>query len=150
MLVAAEDRYREAEELLVNHEFDGAVYLLGYSAEMWLKAACMRLRGHGPLTPVKGTLAPLKNWMRSASPSVTFSDCHDLSYFSECIVALRLSQGRPLVGTLLTDLRLQIANGLYFEWIVDMRYRRSGLSAVDGWLALSQAWWIKHNWAKLL
>src|SRR5207237_3071418 len=82
MLLAAEDRYREAEELLLDQEFDGAVYLLGYAAEMWLKATCLRLRGHGPTVQVKDTLGTLKAFMRNVAPSVPFSDYHDLSFFA--------------------------------------------------------------------
>ena len=45
LLLAAEDRYGEAEDLLMHQRFDGSVYLFGYSCEMWMKAACLRLRG---------------------------------------------------------------------------------------------------------
>jgi hypothetical protein len=149
MLLAAEDRYREAEELLVTQEFDGAVYLLGYAAEIWLKAACLNLRGHGPVLPVKAALAPLKKWMATTAPSVVFNDYHDLGFLAECVIRLRDSLGRPLSNTQVTELRMHIANGLHNEWIVDMRYRRSGLLATDAWAALLQAWWMKTNWISL-
>ena len=35
MLLAAQDQYREAEDLLVQQQFDGCAYLFGYAAEMW-------------------------------------------------------------------------------------------------------------------
>ncbi|MDB5301392.1 MAG: hypothetical protein JWO87_3055 [Phycisphaerales bacterium] len=149
MLLAADDRYREAEALLVEHEFDGCVYLLGYAAEMWLKAACLRLRGLSATVLVKGALPPLKKWMQSTVPSTTFTDYHDLSYLAECVFQLRLAQGRPLAVPLAVELRTLIVSGLHGEWIVDMRYRRSGLSAADAWSALSQAWWMKNNWLSL-
>jgi hypothetical protein len=150
MLVAADDRYREAEELLVNHQFDGAVYLLGYAAEMWLKVACMRLRGHAPTVQVKGALPPLKSWMNAVAPAVVFSGYHDLRFLAECIFHLRLTQARPLTGTLAAELRAQVVNGLHNGWIVDMRYRRSGVSASDAWSALQQSWWMKSNWLFLI
>jgi hypothetical protein len=134
---------------LVEHEFDGCVYLFGFAAEMWLKAACLRLRGLSAAVLVKSALPPLKKWMQSAAPSTTFTDYHDLSFLAECVLQLRVAQGRPLAVPLATDLRTLIVNGLHGEWIVDMRYRRSRLSVADAWSALSQAWWIKNNWLSL-
>lgn len=150
MLLAAEDRYREAEELLVAQEFEGAVYLFGYAAEMWLKAVCLRLRGHGPSTPVKAALPPIKAWMAAVAPGVAFTDYHDLRFLAQCVVQLRQAHGRPLTGPLAADLQSQIATGLHEEWVVDMRYRHCGLVAADGWSALLQAWWMKTNWTLLL
>jgi hypothetical protein len=72
MLLTADDRYREAEELLVQQRFDGCVYLLGYAAEMWLKVACLRLRSIGVNVPVKAVLGPLKSCMRQVAPQVVF------------------------------------------------------------------------------
>ena len=46
---------------------------------------------------------------------------------------LRIHQGRPLSLSLLTELGLKIASRLHNDWIVDMRYRRSGLTASDAW-----------------
>ena len=104
MLLAAEDRYREAEALLVEQEFDGAVHLLGYAAEMWLKAACLRLHGHGPTIKVKDALPPLKKWMTLVAPAITFTNYHDLAFLGQCVLQLRHHHGRPLTGTLLADL----------------------------------------------
>src|SRR5258708_36523023 len=82
MLLAAEDRYQEGEDLLVQQRFDGSVYLFGYSCEMWLKAACLRLRGLGPTASVKSALPALKTWMKYKAPAVSFENYHDLSYLA--------------------------------------------------------------------
>lgn len=150
VLLAAEDRYLDAEELLVAQRYDGAVYLLGYAVEMWLKVVCLRLRGIGPVDELKGALPPLKSWgSRQAVPPIPFGDYHDLSFFAECIVRLRSDQHRPLPPLLSSELQAQVVNGLYAERIVDMRYRRSGLTSSDAWTALSNAWWVKCNWISL-
>ena len=149
MLLAAEDRYREAEKLIVDFEFDGAVYLLGYAAEMWLKAACLRLQTQNPLVQVKPSLAPIKNWMKAKANGVPFTDYHDLSFFGEYLLRFRVDQGRPLAAPLSAELQSHIIGGLHHEWIVDMRYRRNGLVATDAWAALLQAWWMKNNWIHL-
>ena len=149
LLLAADDRYREAEELLVAQELDGCVYLFGYSVEMWLKSACLRLRGHGPVDQVMAALPPLKSWMKHVAPATTFTSYHDLNYLGACVLELRLHQARPVVGTLLTDFRARILTAMHDGWIVDMRYRRSGLTAQDAWDALVNAWWMKQNWTSL-
>ncbi len=150
MLLAAEDRYLDAEELLARHRFDGCVYLLGFSAEMWLKAACMRLRGLRPPAEVWSALVALKSFMRQIAPHVVFAGYHDLSFYVRCIEAIRLQQGRPLPSDLLRELHATIVGGLYEEWIVDMRYRRSGTTEPRAWRSLQRAWWIKSNWIQFL
>ena len=148
-LLAANDRYREAEELLLAQEYDGCVYLLGYAAEMWLKSACLRLRGLGPVDRVKDALPALKKAMKQIAPTVPFVDNHDLSYFVECVLHLRAYWGRPLPLDLERELRQQVSMALHEEWTVEMRYRRSALTAPDAWAALLNAWWIKGNWTQL-
>lgn len=148
LLLAAEDRYADAEELLVQCRFDGAVYLLGYAAEIWLKAVCLKLRGAIPTSQVKAALGPLKAFMTLTAPHVAFTNYHDLSYLVECVAALRLSAGRPLPAALETELRTRVG-GLHGEWIVDMRYRRVGVTSAEVWAALINAWWLKTNWVHL-
>ena len=136
MLLAAEDRYQEAEDLLVQQRFDGCVYLLGYAAEMWLKAACLRLRSHSLATQVMAGLSALKSYMSLTAPAIPFSDFHDLAYFASCIAHLRRRQGHPLSLAMETELQSRVVNGLYLEWVVDMRYRRCGLTTTQAWAAL--------------
>jgi len=150
VLVAADDRYREAEELLVGQHFDGCVYLLGYSVEMWLKSACLRLRNVPPFAAVKPVLGPLKSWMKGTAPHVPFTNYHDLAFLGQCVVHLRLAQGRPLAAALHAELQRRIIVGFHDEWIVDMRYRRAALTAAEAWAALDNAWWMKSNWTQLL
>ena len=150
MLLAAEDRYQDAEELLAQQRYDGCVYLLGFSAEMLLKYVCMRLRGLTPADPVKPALSALKHWMKHSSPTVSWIDYHDLPFFVRSIEALRLNIGRPLALGLQRELSARMIAGVYEEWIVDMRYRRSGISDLRAWQLLENAWWIKSNWIQLL
>src|SRR5580658_5603332 len=95
-VLAAQDRYEEAETLLQNDQFDGAVYLLGYAAEMWLKVSCLRLQQLRPSDPVRPALAPLRRKMRQIAPAVGFTDYHDLSFFAQAVIALRKNLNRPL------------------------------------------------------
>jgi hypothetical protein len=150
MLLAAEDRYQDAEELLAQRRFDGCVYLLGFAAEMWLKAVCMRLRALGPAAPVLPALAALRGVMRQIAPAVSFANYHDLSFYVGCIEVLRSQQGRPLTSNIQSELHSKMVGDFYDEWIVDMRYRRLGLIEQQAWQSLESAWWIKSNWVQLV
>ncbi|MGD0539876.1 MAG: hypothetical protein ABSB33_00020 [Tepidisphaeraceae bacterium] len=150
MLLAAEDRYQDAEELLAQRRYDGCVYLLGFSAEMWLKAVCMRLRGLTPADLVMPALPALRKLMKQIAPAVLFTDYHDLSFYVRSIEALRLDMLRPLAPDLQRELNAKMISVLYAEWIVDMRYRRSGRTEPQAWQSLESAWWIKSNWIQFL
>jgi hypothetical protein len=150
MLLAAEDRYKDAEELLAQDRLDGCVYLLGFAAEMWLKAACMRLRGLGPADPVFAALTALKGFMKQVAPTIPFDGYHDLSFYVGCIRTLRSRQNRPLPGQFELELNTRMVRSLHQEWIVDMRYRRVNVTAPQAWEALEDTWWIKSNWLQLL
>jgi hypothetical protein len=147
-VLAAQDRYDEAETLLLHEQFDGAVYLLGYGTEMWLKISCLRLQRLGPSGNVKAGLAPLKTKMMQIAPGVVFTDNHNLAYFAQAVIELRRNRNRPLPPTSVRELQSRVIHGLYGEWIVDMRYRRSALTANDAWFALVNTWWVKENWTK--
>lgn len=150
MLLAADDRYQDAEELLAQQRYDGCVYLLGFSAEMRLKYVCMRLRGLTLTDPVMPALSALRSWMKHNSPTILWTDYHDLSFFVRSIEALRSNMGRPLAPDLQRELNARMITGLHDEWIVDMRYRRSGITDPQAWQLLENAWWIKSNWIQLL
>ena len=150
LILAADDRYADAEELLLSGRFDAAVYLFGYAAEIWLKAAAMKLRGLGPTSLAKAALGPLKSYMAANAPLVAFTDYHDLSFLVECVTHLRASSGRPLPPVLEAELRLQLIAGVHAEWIIDMRYRRSNVSAAEAWPVLVHVWWLKLNWPSLI
>ena len=149
LILAADDRYVDAEELLLGGRFDAAVYLFGYAAEMWLKAACMNLRGLGPTSLVKAALGPLRSYMAANAPAVAFTDYHDLSFLVECVAHLRTSASRPLPPALEMELRRHLVTGVHAEWIVDMRYRRANVSPNQAWTMLLNVWWLKLNWPSL-
>jgi hypothetical protein len=135
---------------LVQQRYDGCVYVLGYAAEMWLKAVCLTLRNHPPTAPVLPALPVLRAWMKLTAPQVPFTNYHDLAYLAQCVVELRAAQGRPLSMPLQGELQARITRGLHEGWIVDMRYRRLGLPASEAWAALDNAWWLRRYWVHLL
>ena len=149
VLLAADDRYAEAEDLIVAGRFDGAIYLLGYSAEMWMKAACLALQGLPPSAPVKSSLAPLKTWMQARAPSIAFTNYRSVVFLVEFAVAKRRDANRPLAASLLGELRQRVVDGVYEDWTVIMRYRRSNVTAAQAWVMLANVWWLRTNWTSL-
>ena len=59
---AAEDRYWEGWELAVQGHHVGAIYVLGYVAEMLLKINAFRVDGALPGDPVGPRLGPAKTF----------------------------------------------------------------------------------------
>ena len=150
IILAAEDRYKDAEELLLADRFDACVYLLGYAAEMWVKAVCLLLHLVPPSASVKASLPAIKKWMKVKAPTVVAADYHDLVFWTECAIQLRSDAGRPVPPVLAGEFRRTMAIGFYEEWIVDMRYRRCNLTVTDAWVALERASWVRTNWARLI
>lgn len=127
MLSAAQTRLQEAEALLSCKQWDGAVYLAGYAAEMLLKVACCRL---DPAFPAGGTVGdifgPAATLWRSLFPSGTSLPSqwkHDLSFWEDVLRARRLSlrTGVKEWGDLLLISRH--LNTIRRHWRVNLRYQ---------------------------
>src|SRR5438874_1112353 len=97
---AAEQRFREAEELLFVGRSGGAVYLLGLSAEMWLKLACFRLLGAVPATVVASRLGPARAWMRAMAPTIDPESYHSLAFWAEYLIRWRVANSIALPAAL--------------------------------------------------
>ncbi len=147
MQLAAKDRCQDAEELFLQQRFDGCVYLAGFTAEMWLKVICVMLSPFGSRRDdVMTALKKLKRGMKQMVPALECKDFHDLGFFVRCIEELRLKRGDPLPPSQQTGLRSRIVQGIFDEWVVDMRYRRSNLTEVKAESVLENVWWIQSRW----
>ena len=128
--LAAQDRYWEGLELLLAGRDAGGVYLLGYTAEMLLKLASLRLESVRPNDQVKPRLAPVRNWMRQTCPGIEYEGFHSLVFWATYLRTKRRQQGRPLDP--LTESQLaQRTRRLYSVWAVEMRYRSLRVPALD-------------------
>ncbi len=125
LVLAAEERYWEAFELLVQARDFAAIYLSGYCAEMLLKTATFRFDGALPGDLVEPRLGPAKTFGKAKFPTIGHESYHSLIFWSELLLSKRSDAGRPLSADLLTDLRLRV-NRMYQSWWVSMRYRTAG------------------------
>jgi hypothetical protein len=146
---AAEQRYRDAEELLHRSRYAGAVYLLGLASEMWLKLACFRLRGATPSTTVDAVLAPAAKWMNVNAPGIDREAYHSLAFWAEYLMRVRASTGSPLPAHLTGELRHHVVRRLYEDWKIDMRYRSIPVSQFQARRVYHDVAWVRHNWPKL-
>lgn len=149
LIWAAEERFRDGEYLLGATRLSGAVYLLGLSAEMWLKAACFRLRGATPATPVIGQLGPAKAWMQAQAPGVQAESYHSLLFWAEYLIRFRAIHGPDLSSDLIGELRHHVSHRLYADWKIDLRYRFAPITDRQAWRVYNDVLWVRQTWLNL-
>jgi hypothetical protein len=126
LVLAAEERYWEAYELVVQgHPFAGA-YLMGYTAEMLLKTAAFRFDGALPGDLVAPRLGPAKTFGASYFPNIHYESYHSLRFWLTFLDMKRANAGRPLPPALYADIGPRI-DRIYGTWWVSMRYRSAML-----------------------
>lgn len=119
--LAAEVRYWEGLELMIAGENAGGVYLIGYSAEMWLKYACFRFDGVRPGDYVDARPAAVQNRWRRVLPAARPENGHSLLFWMEMLRNVRATAGHPLPHAFDTQL-VRWTNTVYQNWWFNMRY----------------------------
>ena len=142
---AAEDRFVDAETLMRGGRTDGAVYLLGLAAEMWLKVACSRVAGFGPAGYVTALLGPAQQWMKVHAPAIPRESYHSLMFWSEYLILLRKIEKVPLPANLAGELRHHVESRLFRDWKIDLRYRPFALSERQARRAYHDVSWLRLN-----
>ncbi len=127
----------------------GAAYLLGYVAEMCLKAAFFRARNtspHADIWSMRRVLLAAAN-QQSHGKYGAPEAFHDLDALCDALVWEQKNLGRPL-GELESELRQHVAM-LSRWWSVRMRYQPGSLSEK----AVAECWngadWLKTNYPLL-
>lgn len=127
----------------------GAAYMLGYVAEMTLKAAFFRTRG----TPVGTDTWPLRKLVLVAANNygarryTAPSAYHNIEALCDALAWERSAAGRPL-GAIEPELRRHV-KGFSSWWTVDLRYRPGNI----GETAVRECWagaeWLTANYSGL-
>jgi hypothetical protein len=149
MTVSAEDRYRDGEQLLVGGRHRGAVYLLGLSAETWLKLACYRLVGARAADPVGPHAHRVSQYMATSVPTVAKESGHSLLFWAEFLVRFGRTQGTPPTAEQAGRLRHHVSNRAFLDWKIEIRYRPALVSAAADRRVLADVTWLRHNWHAL-
>jgi hypothetical protein len=144
--LAAEERYWDACELLVNGRAWGGLYLLGYTVEMLLKAACFRVDRLRPNDPVSlGTIRP---WHKKYFPTVDLDGFHSLRFW--CLLLRRKRRMRGVAfASEFDDTLVRRTRRLHSAWCVEMRYRSGVLSPALVSDLLDDASWVRLHRAQL-
>lgn len=142
--LAAEERFIDAQELLVRGNGTGAAYLLGYVAEMILKHAVFRFDGARPSDQVHPRLHPTKKWAKNALPALAFTSFHDIWFWAHVLRKKRADRGMPLPAHISQNL-MRVAYRLSRAWAVDLRYFGFEVTVEFAKRLLEDVAWIKTN-----
>jgi hypothetical protein len=142
---AADERFGEAENLLLSGRFSGAVYLMGLSSEMSLKLSCFRCKGLPGSAPVDGLLGPVRRWMRTYYPFVEYESYHSLKFWMEYLIALRAMSTDPLPAAVVGQARHHVIHRLYEDWRIDLRYRGACISERQAHRVYQDATWVRER-----
>lgn len=146
---AAEQRFLDGRKLLFAGRFSGAVYLLGLAAEMRMKLCCFYVMGNESQSDARAQLAPARRWMRSHAPQTRDEGYHSLRFWMEFLVLRRIAEGNPLTRQWMGQLRHHIANRLYNDWKIDMRYKETQVSESEAWRVYNDVVWLEDSWDSL-
>ena len=145
---AARERYRDGVQLADAGRRLGAIYLLGYSVEMLLKAAYFRLRGWGD-TPI--TVADM-NQARNRAINVlhlTWNDrLHDLVGWVTLLINERVTLQQPLAWRFRRTLNARVGI-VYRNWREHLRYHDSIPYATELNSVRATATWLLAQYPQL-
>lgn len=142
--LAAEQRYWEGIELLVQEQGAGGVYLLGFVAEIHLKLAYFRFVGRRPADPVDGCLQHARRQGRQLIPVVRDESYHSIRFWWRLLDAERSHQARLWND----DFRREVewrSERLYNDWWIEMRYRQTWPVQADQDNVLDHVSWIRAH-----
>jgi len=143
---ASEEKYEDGFNLMATASPGNGIYLMGYAAEMLLKAAYFRVIGLAATVPI--TRQHLRNARAEAAILGVVPDdeqFHNVAFWGEIVIKKRTQQARALSPVLADGLE-QSTKRLSQNWYVEMRYRSiQGVSKQDVEDVLDDVIWIKSN-----
>jgi len=145
MSLAAEERFAEGLDLVTLDRHWSGVYLLGYSAEMNLKASFFRLGGERPSQQVKGLLAPARKMGERFFPGVPCELYHSLWFWCLMLRRRRRLLSRAPDAHFRDSELLRQTRRLHQTWWVEMRYRPAQIQPSEAIVAVEAASWIRHH-----
>jgi hypothetical protein len=143
-VLAAEQRHLEGLELTLARRYGAAVYLMGYAAEMLLKAACFRFDGAGPRDPVSPLLAPARSWQRRYFPTIDPESYHSLKFWCNLLLHKRGLRRCPLSRGVRSRFA-RCVNRMYTVWWIEMRYRPDQAGLEEAQIMYNEVEWVRNN-----
>ncbi len=147
---AAEEKYEDGFNLMASNSPGNGVYLMGYAAEMLLKAAYFRFKGLPEVDPL--TFQHLKQARQDARKvygvAADDDNFHGIEFWGELLIKARQTVNRPLRPAVEGELD-QRAKSLAANWYVDMRYHSLQIVQQDVEAVLDDVVWVKSNYETL-
>jgi hypothetical protein len=146
--LAAEARYWDGCQLLTQGHGLGGIYVLGYTAEMILKHACLRADRARPADPAAGFFGPIRVWMQVRYPLVQRESYHSLLFWASYLRGKRRENGNPLSDAIDWELVRRVRR-LYSTWSVDLRYRDWTIQAAEAAAVYDDVTWLRDTRIRL-
>lgn len=146
---ARSDRLWDGMALWSTSRWPGAVYMLGYAAEIALKCACFRFAGIPIMQPI-GSAELRTAYMQARHLGVTTPNesGHSVRFWRDWLVEHRRAVGRPLSPALEDSLNSAV-DAIYDRWWIEMRYKQARSSPVDLEILAAAVDWIERNYVTL-
>lgn len=144
--LAWQARWAEAQTLWVMEQHVGALYLLGYVAELLLKSAWFRFRGASPTDLVTwGLLGTAASQARALGlAGVGPESYHSLVFWAKLLRTARRRENVPLPPEVDAPF-VQRTRRLYQNWWVGARYRRAVFVPQVLETAFGDVTWLRDN-----
>lgn len=144
---AARQRRAEADVLL-GTQVTGAVYLLGYVVECYVKTAFFRVARFSTHDPILREDRARFEILANQLGFMPRSEPHHIPGWAQLLIHVRLEQHRPLSHRRVTELQT-IVNRAYDAWRPTMRYRMLGLKREDADPLIQAADWCQRSYTSL-
>lgn len=146
---ARSDRLWDGTSLWSWDRDPGAVYILGYAAEITLKCAYFRFSGFTIAQPIgHAELHTEKARAPLLGVTVPHEVFHSVKFWGELLVARRRVIARALPPALEAELRAAV-DAVYDCWWIEMRYKRGYSSRADLLRMQAAVDWIDRNYVTL-
>lgn len=147
--LAGLQRYRDGLRLIDAGRRLGAIYLLGYSAEMLLKAAYFSHLGFGDTQPVQKSDLEAAVGKKVTSQAAQLntpvtSDYHDIRCWAALLIAYRAFKNSPYPATVGQTLSANVA-AVQALWKVTLRYHRNQASPSEAARVRQACAWLVRN-----
>ena len=151
--LAALERWRDAADLIAAGRRTGAIYLMGYAAEMVLKAAYFRHLGFGDDQPILFSDLAAAVGKKGISQATTLgspvtNDYHDIGCWAALLIAYRASKLRPHPLPVRVALSANVV-AIQSLWRVTLRYHRNRASRAEADRVRQACAWLVRNRSEL-
>ena len=149
--LAAEARFQEGSDLVLHSKTRYAgVYILGYSAEMFLKCSVFRFMSMKTDDLIRDCLTDKDRYLKKNQilPQAPHENNHSLRYWSEILLKMRDWEDKRLVKTLETDLLFH-SEAIYDNWWVEMRYKSIEIKGADTETMRQSCAWMSYHYDRL-